>query len=609
MSTTSQILTDAVQQHQTGRLDLAEQLYRQILQAEPNHADAWHLLGVVSSQTGRHPAAVECLSKAISLNPRAAAFHGNLANVYSSMGKVDEAIKSFEQALRLKPDFIDALVNLGIARKDQGDLESAANSFRQAIRLKPDHATAHNSLGVVYRDQGKSDEALACYQAALRINPKYADAHNNLGNVLSDAARPDEAIASFQQAVRLKPDFADAHLNLAMSLLRAGNFQAGWPEYEWRAICQKPPLPVFPQPRWDGSPLNGKTILLHGEQGLGDKLQFIRYAPLVKARGGRVIVACNKILIPILSGCAGIDEFIPVPNGDLPHFDVYAPLLSLPGIFGTTPETIPAEIPYLFADPDLTRTWREKLQQTSGFKVGIVWQGSNMNTVAVRRSMGLKHFAPLSQIEGIQLFSLQRGDGTEQLAELSGPLQIDDFAGRLDAETGAFMDTAAVMMNLDLVITADTSVAHLAGGLGVPVWVALPFVSDWRWFATREDTPWYPTMRLFRQTNVGDWEGVFERIAEALQQQVAARRPVASQGSVFVETSIGELVDKITILEIKSARISDPEKLKNVRRELETLTEAFNPVRAGAAAQSATRLQLDVLVAQLKAVNEALWQI
>lgn len=626
MATTSQMLASAVQHHQSGRLDQAEQLYRQILQTDPNQADAWHLLGVAASQAGRHDAAADCINRAIALNPKAAAFYGNLGNVYTSLGKLEDAVNVFQQALRLKPDFVEAQLNLGIALRDQGQLESALASFQQALRQQPQNPIAHNNLGVVYREQGKLEAAVDSYRRALQWNPNFADAYNNLANALNDLGRIEESIVSYQQAIRLKPDYAEAHLSLATALLLTGRLKEGWAEYEWRFVCRRPELPEFPQPRWDGSPLNGRTIVLYGEQGFGDKLQFMRYAPLVKARGGRVVVACNKALLPILSRCAGIDEFVPVPDGKLPAFDVYSPLLSLPGILGTTLETIPAEIPYLFADPELVQAWKQKLNGTAKFKVGIVWQGSKYSKGGRGRTIALQHFAPLGKVPGIQLYSLQCGAGTEELAAMQGQLQIDDFEGRLDTVTGPFMDTAAVMRNLDLVITADTSIGHLAGGLGVPVWVAVPFVPDWRWFGDFKTTAWYPTMRLFRQERMGDWDGVFERIAEELKLQAGNRPPtegpqllsasraeraipnaVAGASSIFVETSIGEVVDKITILEIKSARIDDPAKLANVRRELETLTTAFAPVRA--AATGSGGLQLDGFIAQLKAVNEALWQI
>ncbi|MDB5335027.1 MAG: hypothetical protein JWN70_646 [Planctomycetaceae bacterium] len=626
MATTSQILASAVQHHQACRLDQAAQLYRQILQAEPKQADAWHLLGVASSQAGRHEVAADCINRAIALNPKAAAFYGNLGNVYTSLGKIEDAVNAYQQALQLKPDFVEARLNLGIALKDQGQLELALASFQQALRQQPENPIAHNHLGVVYREQGKLEVAVDSYRRALQLNPNFADAHNNLANVLNDLGRFEDSIASYRQAIRLKPDYAEAHLSLATVLLLTGKLKEGWAEYEWRFVCRRPELPEFHKPRWDGSPLNGRTIVLYGEQGFGDKLQFMRYAPLVKARGGRVVVACNKALMPLLSRCAGIDEFVPVPDGDLPPFDVYSPLLSLPGILGTTLETIPAEIPYLFADPELVQAWKEKLSRTSAFKIGIVWQGSKYSQGARGRSIALKQFAPLGKVAGIQLYSLQCGEGIEQIAEMQGQLQIDDFEGRLDTQTGPFMDTAAVMRNLDLVITADTSIGHLAGGLGVPVWVAVPFIPDWRWFGDFQTTAWYPNLRLFRQEQIGDWDGVFERIAEELKRQVAIRQSTegtqllsasraeraipstaAGTSSIFVETSIGEVVDKITILEIKSARIVDPAKLANVRRELETLTAAFAPVREAVTGQAATRLA--DLIAQLKSVNEALWQI
>lgn len=613
MATISEMLTSAVQHHQAGRLAPAEQLYRQIIAADPRQADAWHLLGVIGSQLGQHAPALECIQRAIGLNPRSVSFYSNLGNVLHALGRDDEAVAAYQQALQIDPQFLDAYMNLAGLYKDQKQYEAAEAQLQQALRLNPGSAVADNNLGVIYRDQGRLEAAAECYQRALAKNPRYADAHNNLGNALHDLGQFEESIACYQTAVQLKPDYAEAHLSLAISWLLVGNLEAGWPEYDWRFACKRPERPPFVEPIWDGSPLDGKTILLYGEQGFGDKLQFIRYAPLVKARGGRVVVACNPALLKIFSRTPGIDELVPIPDGVLPKFDVYANLLTLPAIFQTRIESIPCNVPYLFADPDLVERWGQRLRARSTFKIGIVWQGSQHNFGARTRTIALKHFAPLAQVPGVELISLQKGFGTEQIAELAGEMSIVELGDDFDAASGPFMDTAAVMRNLDLVIASDTSIGHLAGGLGVPVWVAIPFVPDWRWMRDREDTPWYPTMRLFRQRQTGAWEPVFQRIADELRRIVPetlagqARPQPAGSGAILVETSLGEIADKITILEIKSDRIDDAAKLANVRRELATLSEAFAPVRS-ATLQSA-RAELDELIAALKSVNETLWQV
>jgi len=279
----------------------------------------------------------------------------------------------------------------------------------------------------------------------------------------------------------------------------------------------------FPQPLWSGEPLAGKTILLHIEQGIGDTIQFIRYASIIKRQGAAVILECPKPLFGLLEGCPGIDQLLG-QREDLPAFDVHAPLLSVPGILKTSLETVPATIPYVFPRPTLVEQWQKRLLDLDGLKIGISWQGNPKYRDDRFRSIPLRYFAPLAEIPGVCLISLQKGIGTEQLAAVRDLFPVTDFAAELDERSGPFMDTAAVMKNLDLVITSDTAAAHLAGALGVPVWVALPSVPDWRWLLDRSDSPWYPTMRLFRQRERGNWQGVFEEIKEALCQRLQASR-------------------------------------------------------------------------------------
>ncbi|MCI0460721.1 MAG: tetratricopeptide repeat protein, partial [Gemmataceae bacterium] len=319
------------------------------------------------------------------------------------------------------------------------------------------------------------------------------------------------------QALRLQPDYARAHMARAMTWLAQGNWEQGWPEYEWRWRYEGFSPRPFPQPLWDGSPLAGRTILLHAEQGLGDTLHFIRYAALVKQQGGQVLVECPAVLHRLLASGTGIDELV-APGAPLPAFDVHAPLLSLPALFRTSLSTVPATVPYLFADAQLGAQWRDRLASVEGLKVGIAWQGNPRHFRDRQRSVLLTEFEPLARLEGVRLISLQRGPGVEQVPALGDRFPVLDLDRQRDETCGDFMDTAAVMTNLDLVITCDTAIAHLAGALGVPVWVALPFAPDWRWLRERADSPWYPTMRLFRQERWGDWASVFRRLADALQQ-------------------------------------------------------------------------------------------
>lgn len=648
-----------------GRLPEATAHFQQALKLRPD-AQVYNSLGICHARQQQRDAALACFQKAVELKPDFAHAHNNVGNVLKELGRLDEALGCYQQAVRLKPDFAEAHNNLGNLLRELGRFEAAEASCRDAIRLRPDFADAHNNLGAALVEQGRSEEAEACYRRALELKPYFAEAHNNLGNLLRDQERIEEAIFSLREAVRLQPAFAEAHGGLGMALLRRGSFdeaaaacaeaaslsparaeahlslgfvrseqglhddaialyeraisvnpdyaearknrslvwllqgkfEQAWPEYEYRWNTPELPERPFKQPLWDGSPLAGRSILLHAEQGLGDTIQFIRYAPLVRERGGKVIVACQRPLIPLLSTCRDIDQL--VAQGDpLPDFDVHAPLLSLPRIFGTTLQTIPAETPYLAADERLVEQWRQELAATRSFKVGIAWQGSKKYRWDHKRSIPLAQFEPLARIPGVQLYSLQKGYGSEQLSEVAGRFAVIDLAPRLDEHEGAFADTAAVIKNLDLIICSDTAIPHLAGALNAPVWTALSRVPDWRWLIDREDSPWYPSMRLFRQPRHGDWESVFRRMAAELEKLVGAS---AGARPITVEIAPGELLDKLTILEIKSERIADAAKLANVTLELDSLTTA----RKLAIPESA---ELDELVRRLKAVNEALWDI
>ena len=398
-------------------------------------------------------------------------------------------------------------------------MDEAVAGSRHALELQPDCAMAPSYLGHALADEGKLGEAVACLRLDLELNPDFDVAHNNLGGALYGQGKLDDAVACYRRALELKPDHAELHLNLALWSLLTGDFERGWAEYEWRAQTQhlRVERRIFLQARWDGQPLEGRTILLHSEQGLGDAIQFVRYVPLVKQRGGTVFVECPGSLVSLLTSCAGIDRL--VGRGDeLPAFDVQAPLLSLPRIFHTGLRDIPAAIPYLFAVPGLVEHWRQELGSVAGFKIGMVWQGNPMHKQDRARSLRLSRFEPLARMPDVQLISLQVGPGSEQLRDSANRFRVTDVGSRLRD----FRDTAAVMLNLDLVICCDTAVAHLAGALGVPVWVALPLVPDWRWLLDRSDSPWYPTMRLFRQDTRGDWPGVFRKIEVTLGEHMAS---------------------------------------------------------------------------------------
>jgi len=571
MATVAEMFAMAVQNHQAGNLQLALQLYQQIIQADPGHADAHHLLGVLAYRMGRHDQAVGSIRLALSLKPRVAAYHFNLGLAHLALGRVEEARACFQEAVKLQPDFADAHNNLACAFLQLGKPDEAEAHFRLALRSRPDYADAHSGLGIALADQAKLDEAVTHFRQALRIRPDFAEVHSNLATALEHQGRLEEALAHFQQALRIRPGFPEVQQGLALQSLLRGDFEQGWPGYEWRWRLPSALRRSFPQPLWDGSLLGGGTILLYAEQGLGDTLQFIRYAPLVKQRGGKVIVECQPSLLRLLARAPGIDHLV-AQGAPLPPFDVQAPLLSLPRILRTALATIPAKVPYLHADAELVKHWKswksevgsrksEHLHltadirhRTSDFLVGIAWQGNPAFRGDRFRSIPLSSFAPLAGLDGVQLISLQKGPGTDQLGwTVDGgrwteqpihcppstvhrpPFTVHrspqgwgllDLGSRLDEASGAFMDTAAVMMNLDLVISSDNAVPHLAGALGVPVWLALPLGPDWRWLLEREDSPWYPTMRLFRQTRCGQWEDVFDRMAEELKKVVSCQLSV-----------------------------------------------------------------------------------
>jgi tetratricopeptide (TPR) repeat protein len=616
---------------QSGEREAAEQLCGELLEAEPCHAEALNLLGVLAHQAGQNELARQRLERAVILRPQDAGFHYNLGVAQQVLGQTAEAAASYrqtlryqpdhlaalnnlghallalgqyteaqehlEQAVRLQPNYVEAIINLGEAYLRQGELDKASERLEQAVKLRPEHSDSHNRLGIVARQQGRLDEAIAHYEEAVQLSPNFAAAHHNLGLALAGLGRYEAALASYEEAIRLNPDHWEARLARAMTWLLLGDFESGWRDYEYRWQYRPAPKPPGSQPLWDGSPLKGQTILLWAEQGLGDTIHFIRYATLVKQQGGTVVVQCPAKLSRLLSSCPGIDRLVS-HNAPLPTYDVQAPLLSLPRILGTTLGTVPANVPYLFADSDLIECWRRELSRLDGFRVGIAWQGDPAYRCDRDRSIPLRYFSSLSRVPSVRLISLQKGPGGEQLREVAELFQVINLGPRLDENTAAFMDTAAVMKGLDLVITSDTAVAHLAGALGVPVWLALTFAPEWRWLLEREDSPWYPSMRLFRQTRRGDWEGVFRRMAGELRQRVGTAVPL----DVCIPVAPGELVDKITILEIKLERIRDSAKLANVRAELAELTVA----RERYLPDSAELLRL---TRELKAINEALWQI
>jgi hypothetical protein len=410
---------------------------------------------------------------------------------------------------------------LGTVLKKQGRLDEALALFCQAINNQPDYGEAYNNLGITLSKMGRMEEAIAAYQTALRCQPHAPEPQNNLGVMFQLARQLPEAITAFERAVRLNPDYAEAQTNLGMARLAKGDDVAGWQGYEWRWKGGFANLASrgFSQPQWQGEPLQGRTILLHGEQGFGDVLQFVRYAPLVAARGARVIVEAYPPLVRLLQTLKG-EVRIVAAGAPLPPFDCHLPLMSLPHVMGAGIGTAPAIVPYLQATATDIAHWRQRFSGRSGPKVGLVWAGNprlhdpEAQAIDQRRSIPLSCFAPLLATSGIDFISLQTGTATRQIESLAPELRpLDPSDGMND-----FADTAGLLANLDLLISVDTAAVHLAGALGKPVWILSRFDGCWRWGIDREDSAWYPTARLFRQSEPGDWDSVIAQVATSLRQ-------------------------------------------------------------------------------------------
>ncbi|MBF0562350.1 MAG: tetratricopeptide repeat protein [Alphaproteobacteria bacterium] len=503
-----------------GRLDDAIVRYEQALRIKPDYPEALNNLGVALKEQGRLDEAVERYVRALHLRPDYLDARNNLGIVLQHQGSFDDAIVQHKLALRLNPGNPEALHGLGIALQEQGKFDDAIDCYEQALRVKPDDPAVLDNLGNALQGQDRLEEAIGRYESALRLRPDYPEALINLGSAFKELGRFEEAFECFEQSLRIWPDYPEAQHNESLLRLLLGDLDSGWRQYEWRWQRKKSSLSPrdFSQPLWCGEDISGKTILIHAEQGLGDTIQFYRYVSLVAQRAGSVILEVPGLLIRLLQQ-TGTVSFVP-KGQTLPPFDVHCPMLSLPRAFATTLQTIPGGVPYLRAEEARVLSWRNRLPQ-DGFKIGIAWQGNPKNISDRGRSIPLFRFLPVGQVPGVRLISLQKDHGLEQLERLNDGMSVLSFGHDFDDGPDAFLDTVAVMRCLDLVITTDTAIAHLAGALGCPVWVALKFVPDWRWMLEREDTPWYPSMRLFRQTAAGDWDGVFTRIAAELGHVVA----------------------------------------------------------------------------------------
>ncbi len=508
--------------HNLGNVMLARQrnqeaadCYRAAVKHRPGYAQAWYNLGQAMRALEQKEEAIACYRTAINLQPSYAPPCNNLGLLLHEMGRTDEAVTFARRAVAGQPDDAESQNNLGVILQAQGNLEEAAEHYRRAVSLRKPYAEAWSNLGGVARMRGELHEAVECCGKAIELAPESPDPYHNLGIALSDLGDHDRALASFDRALEIKPTSSLFHWSRALALLLGGDFAQGWEEYEWRWRCAelKPSRPLFAEPEWDGSDPSGKTILLYAEQGLGDSIQFVRYASEVAARGARVVVGCHALLRSLLTKVEGVSDTW-ADGEPRPPIDAQLPLLSLPRVLGTRLDTIPARISYLRAEPLRVQHWKERLATTSGRrKVGLVWAGNRQHQNDRNRSTTLASFGRLAEATDTTFVSLQKGEPAVEAARPPAGMTLLDWG----AELNDFSDTAALLEALDLVITVDTSVAHLAGALGRPVWTLLPFSPDWRWLLNRDDSPWYPTMRLFRQPGVGDWPTVMSRVADALR--------------------------------------------------------------------------------------------
>jgi Flp pilus assembly protein TadD len=487
MKSIDNLLNQAIRMHTDGKWSDARNAYEQILESFPHHAKTLNLLGATYLQIGEH----------------------------------QKSLPFFEQALNIKPDFIEACNNLAVALKWLERFDEAIACYRKVLALKPDYALAHYNLGNILRELGRHEEAIACYREAIALRPDWPQAHSNLGISLKELKRYEEAEAAYRQAIFLKPDYGEARCNLSFILLATGRFNDGWQEYEFRREVSPQKLPPLAATltQWFGQNVPpGESLLIFEEQGFGDKLQFTRYLPKAMGRfmGGVSFVVDRPLLTLFQRSFPEVEMLAAAPSHQ-GKWQWHCPLLSLPLAFGTTLETIPAKTPYLISDPVKVSRWKARIEalglSSATRKIGVVWKCGKGMKIASLKSLDIAHLAPLLTLPSCAWFSLQKELDEGKSSWVSSGKLID-WADELSD----FDETAALIMNMDLVISVDTSVAHLAGALGRPVWLLNRYASDWRWMRNREDSPWYPTMRIFTQKTAGDWDEVAKRMASALNE-------------------------------------------------------------------------------------------
>jgi tetratricopeptide (TPR) repeat protein len=507
----NKLLPLAINKQRAGNLKAAESLYKKILKKQPDNIDVLHMLGVIYSQFGNYDLAIKNIRKVLQLNPNNAQAYYNLGNIFRNKGRFDDAVSAYQKALKIDPNFTSAYYNLGIIWEEKREFDKAIECYQETLQLNPDMASAYCNLGNIFQKMFQYDRAIPYYEKALKINPRLIEAYMNIGNILQWKGQIDDAISCYRKSIEMDEKHADSHWNLGHALITKGDFKEGWKECEvWWQLEGRHHCGIS-KPMWDGSDIAGLTVLLKFFGGFGDTIQFCRYAPMMAQHGAKVIIECQKGLTSLLKSLEGVCEVI--EEGDkIPEFDIFCPLMRLPIIFDTTPETIPSTVPYLSADPELVKNWRNKVQNdNSRLKVGLVWN-AGPGFIAQIKSFPLRTYEPLFHLKDVTFYSIQKGELDKETRDTINDMGLIDYT----EEIHDFGDAAALIENLDLIISVDTSVAHLAGALGKVVYTLIPFEPIWQWLLYREDSPWYPTMRLFRQPSHGDWESVIAEVSGAL---------------------------------------------------------------------------------------------
>lgn len=515
-------------QRDQGRFDAAVACYQTALQLDVHNADAYYNLGIAQQEFHQFEHAVDAYQHAVAYHPEHAEAWNNLGVVLKELGRLEEALACYTTVLELNPQHTFALFNLGVLAGDAERFEEAVDFYQYTLAVEPGHVATLFNLGIAYRSLGRLPEAIPCFEQAIALQPNHVHALQNLGATHFELGQLEAAEKYYQRALHIEPNQPEVRYNLALSALAQGDYVTGWPAFEWRwqgAETARRERRNFTQPQWNGEDLAGKTILLHAEQGLGDTLQFIRYVPLVTQKGARVVVECQKPLVRLLQSMPAIiaaKAQVCAAGETLPHFDWHCPLMSLPHAFATQLDSVPAHMPYLTADAALVEHWRQRLASLSALKplkIGLVWAGNprqyslRLNLIDQRRSLHLQQLAPLAACTNISWFSLQIGAAAQEINQPPAGLHLHD----LTQEITDFADTAALVTNLDLIISVDTSVAHLAGALNKPVWLLSRFDACWRWLRERENSPWYPSMRIFRQPSPGAWTLVLDQVVAELK--------------------------------------------------------------------------------------------